>query len=136
RDFPRFQGSTEEELLAWLRRLLLNNLADLARQFRGAMREVDRETPLQGEGSAASPAGSLAAAEPSPSGAAALNERSDAVHHVLDRLPDNYRQAIVWRYQEGKSFEEIGEAMGVTPNAARKLLLRAIRRAQEELGNA
>jgi DNA-directed RNA polymerase specialized sigma24 family protein len=28
RDFPRFAGGTEKELMAWLRRILVRNLAD------------------------------------------------------------------------------------------------------------
>src|SRR5437870_8093656 len=34
RDFPRFSGRSEAELLAWLRRLLLNNLANFTRHYR------------------------------------------------------------------------------------------------------
>jgi DNA-directed RNA polymerase specialized sigma24 family protein len=34
RNFGRFLGSTEEELLAWFRRILLNNAGHLARHFR------------------------------------------------------------------------------------------------------
>src|SRR5262245_32280374 len=34
RAFGRFRGATEAEWLQWLRRLLLNTLADFARQYR------------------------------------------------------------------------------------------------------
>src|SRR5262245_48250334 len=34
RDFAGFQGSSEDEFRAWLRRLLLNNLANFARRYR------------------------------------------------------------------------------------------------------
>src|SRR5689334_93110 len=34
RDFVRFQGATPEEWRAWLRRLLLNNVADFGRRYR------------------------------------------------------------------------------------------------------
>src|SRR5579862_5709972 len=33
RNFVRFTGTTETELLAWLRGILLNNAADLSRRF-------------------------------------------------------------------------------------------------------
>src|SRR5215470_14425159 len=44
RDFPRFQGTSEAEVLAWLRRLLLNNLVSFTRRYRDAgKRQIGRE---------------------------------------------------------------------------------------------
>jgi RNA polymerase sigma-70 factor, ECF subfamily len=133
RDFGRFHGGTEEELLQWLRRLLLNNLADFARQYREAgKRQLDREVALApGDSSAA--AGGPAAALPSPGSAAAAGEQAAAVRRVLDRLPDDYRRVVVLRYEQGRAFEEIGAEMGLTANAARKLLVRAVERVRQEL---
>ncbi len=37
-------------------------------------------------------------------------------------------------HQEGRPFDEIGRELGLTANAARKLLLRAVERVQQELG--
>src|SRR5579871_1471767 len=34
RAFENFQGTSEEELRAWLRRILLNNLGDFTRRYR------------------------------------------------------------------------------------------------------
>src|SRR5437016_2620511 len=34
RDFAGFRGDTDDDLRAWLRRLLLNNVANLARAYR------------------------------------------------------------------------------------------------------
>src|SRR5215470_7553973 len=34
RDFGQFRGTSEAELLAWLRRLLLNNLGHFSRRYR------------------------------------------------------------------------------------------------------
>ena len=54
RDFPRFQGQTEEELLHWLRRLLLNNVADFTRLYHETgKRQVSREVPLERDDSSA-----------------------------------------------------------------------------------
>ena len=39
RDFKDFRGGSDEEVLAWLRRILLNNLANASRSF------LDGETP-------------------------------------------------------------------------------------------
>src|SRR5215472_15056087 len=49
RDFVQFHGNSEAELLAWLRHLLMNNLADFSRSFRQtAKRGVEREMSLAG----------------------------------------------------------------------------------------
>src|SRR5262249_7443769 len=49
RDFGQFQGSRKEEVVAWLSRILLNNLANVSRHFRGtAMRALQREVSLGG----------------------------------------------------------------------------------------
>src|SRR4051812_49165209 len=47
RDFAQFQGSSAAELQAWLRQLLLNNLATFARRFRQThKRQMAREVSL------------------------------------------------------------------------------------------
>src|SRR6185437_11299064 len=49
RDFARFEGRTETELRAWLRRLLRHKVAHAVRRYRGAgKRQVAREVPLGG----------------------------------------------------------------------------------------
>jgi RNA polymerase sigma-70 factor (ECF subfamily) len=134
RDFDRFHGATSEELLAWLRKLLLNNVADFTRRYRDtAKRGIDREVPLEA-GSSSGPGPEPRADTPSPSQEAIANEEAERFARALKQLPDDYRQVILLRYQEQHSFEEIGRQLGRTPNAARMLWLRAVERLKEELG--
>jgi RNA polymerase sigma-70 factor (ECF subfamily) len=134
RDFARFRGETEDELLAWLRRLLHNNLADFARQYRETgKRQLAREVSLSPDSSAGGPAPDPAGSDLSPSGQAVADEEADAVRRTLARLPEEYRQVLLLRYQEDLSFEEIGRLMNLTANAARKLWARAGKRLQQEL---
>src|SRR5258708_5422211 len=45
--FPRFEGSTSADLQAWLERILLNNLVEVARRFRESeKRRLKREVAL------------------------------------------------------------------------------------------
>ena len=47
RDFQDFDGKNQEQLLAWLRQILVNNAIDATRQFHNRQkRSVDREHPL------------------------------------------------------------------------------------------
>jgi RNA polymerase sigma-70 factor (ECF subfamily) len=135
RDFDRFHGESEDELLAWLRRLLLNNVADFTRRYRATdKRRLEREVAPAGPSSALD--GGPAAPGSSPSSEAEAGELAAVVLRVLDRLPEEYRRVIVLRYQDGRPFEEIGGELGLTANAARKLLLRAVERVRDELGGA
>ena len=133
RDFGQFAGTTEPELLAWLTRLLLNNAGNFARHYRGThKRAVGREVGLGNEGSSENPGPVLTSAEPSPSANASAKEQAAALQQALSRLPEDYRQVIVLRYQDGRSFEEIGPLIHRSPDAARKLWARAMERLREE----
>jgi RNA polymerase sigma-70 factor (ECF subfamily) len=135
-DFGQFQGGTEDDLLQWLRRLLLNNLTDFTRRYRATdKRQVAREVPLEPGDASSAGLGELAGEGATPSGAALAREQVEAVQEALGRLPEDYRRVIVLRYQEGLPFEEIGGRLGLTANAARKLLLRAVQRVRQELGD-
>src|SRR6516162_7620228 len=83
RDFAQFQGTTEAELLAWLRQLLLNNVGNSARRYRDtAKRAVGREVALPGEGSSAG-GGAVAGPGPTPSGLAMAQEQARALQRAL-----------------------------------------------------
>ena len=137
RDFARFRGTSEEELLAWLRRLLLNNLGHFTRRYRATgKRAVGREVLLAADGSSDGPGPALPADASSPSGQAMAHEQAEALRRALARLPDDYRRVITLRYDEGRSFEDIGRLMERSPDAARKLWARAMERLRQEWESA
>jgi RNA polymerase sigma-70 factor (ECF subfamily) len=130
RDFAQFRGGAEE-LGAWLRQILLNNLASFSRRFREtAKRQLSGEAPLD------QAAAVLPSSDPGPLQRAIDQEESQRVNQALDRLPQEYRQAILLRYRDGLSFEEIGRQLQRSPNAARKLWLRAVERLRQEMDSA
>jgi len=134
RDFSGFHGETEPELLAWLRRLLLNNLANFVRDYREtAKRQVGREVGLPDADSSRFGDLGPAAVAPSPSKQAMMHERTAAVLQALENLPADYRQVVWLRYHDERSFEEIGQIMSRSANAVRKLWLRAVERLKQDL---
>jgi RNA polymerase sigma-70 factor (ECF subfamily) len=134
RDFGQFQGDTEAELLAWLRQLLLHRVGKLRRRYRDTQkRRLAREVALGGDDSSSGLAGGLMAEMPSPSGQAMEHEQDEVLQAALERLPDDYRRVITLRYQEQLSFDEIGQLLERSPDAARKLWARAVERLHEEL---
>jgi RNA polymerase sigma-70 factor, ECF subfamily len=134
RDFAQFAGGTEDELRAWLKRLLLNNVANFARRYRDTdKRQLQREMGLPGDSTSTGPGAGLPADTPSPSGQAMAHEQAEAIQKALQRLPEDYRRIITLRYQEDRSFEEIAQLLQRSENAARKLWFRAVERLQQEL---
>ncbi len=130
-----FRGTTAIELRAWLREILRCRLANIERFYRRTKRSVAREVRLEvieAPGSAASRPSAIS--EPSPSKHAVRAEMTAALEAAIDRLPAKYRQAIVLRHRQGLSFREVGEEIGCTEEAARKLWGRGILQLRRVLG--
>jgi RNA polymerase sigma-70 factor (ECF subfamily) len=132
RDFGQFAGRSTEEFQAWLRRLLLNNVANVIRGYHGTeKRDISKENPaercdlhatlpLAGEGRTAS-------------SIVMKNELLDALQLAIQRLPGHYQDVIQWRNYDRASFEEIGQRLERSAEAARKLWVRAVELLQQEL---
>ena len=139
RDFPAFAGSTEPELLAWLRQILVRNLIDQAKRERMQGRDRRRQASLD-ELMAQSHQGlldALAVGTSSPSEQAVQRERSVHLADALASLPPLDREVIIRRQLEHQRFKEIAAGMGSTEGAVRVRWLRALeklKRALEKLG--
>ena len=134
RDFAQFHGGSGDELQAWLRQLLLNNVANFARRYRDTdKRDVSRERALDRETPSGAAERGLMADTPSPSGHAMAREQTSAIEQAVAHLPEDYVQVITWRYRDGLAFDEIARRMNRSENAIRKLWFRAIERLREEL---
>jgi RNA polymerase sigma-70 factor (ECF subfamily) len=135
RDFENFRGRSEADLLGWLRQILLNNLSDAKRRYRGtAKRQVSREVRLSGAGNRRRVAATSAAADVrSPSWFAMRREEADAMRGAIQRLADDHRRVIVLRNLELRSFAEIASLMDRSEAAVRKLWARAIESLTREM---
>jgi RNA polymerase sigma-70 factor, ECF subfamily len=127
-----FRGRTASEWRIWLRSILIRNLAKERRRFGAtAKRLVKREVTLPDE----IPFDCAEDVE-TPSRNLARREREGALVERLKRLPDHYRDVVVWHHRERLSFDVIGQRLGISAEAARKLWMRALGRLRKELGPA
>ncbi len=126
--FRQFAGNTEREFVAWLRRILVRNLADEVKRQRAQRRDFQRQESLEVmlERSSLAVHEALAAGISSPSEQAVRREQAVLLADALARLPDDYREVILLRHVERLGFEEVAPRMGRSPGAARKLWARAI----------
>ena len=131
RDFASFSGEDLDSLLAWMRRILLNNIANVSRHYENTdKRQVSRELRLEFDGRIA---GSIKDASPSVSSIFAIDELRQKVDESLALLPPDMNTVIVLRCRDHLSFREIGVQMQRSTDAARKLWARAIERLHDEL---
>ena len=132
RDFGQFAGQSTEEFQAWLRRLLLNNVANVIRSYQGTeKRDISTETPASRCDLNATR--SLAGECKTASSIVMKNELLDALQLAIQKLPGHYQDVIQWRNYDRASFEDIGQRLERSAEAARKLWARAVELLQQEL---
>jgi RNA polymerase sigma-70 factor (ECF subfamily) len=129
----RLAGLDEPARAAYLRRILANNLADLARRFDAEARDVSRERPLEARlnESSVQLAGWLAADQSSPSQRAAREEELLTLAQALARLPADQRLAVEMKHLQGCSVAAIAEELGRSETAVGGLLRRGLKRLRE-----
>lgn len=133
-DFSRFSGTSEVELLAWLRRMLLNNISNFRRQWvQAAKRSANREISIHSADSGAQERSWLADGIATPSKQMMAGEQEKSLYAAMDRLPGDYAQVLRLRYVEGLPFEDVASRLNRSANAVRKLWARAIEKLQEEM---
>jgi RNA polymerase sigma-70 factor (ECF subfamily) len=137
RHFDRFAGSSEAQLIRWLRQILAAKLADLLRRYLGTQgRDVRLECEIERalDASSALLDGGLLAPQASPSQQAVQREQAVLLADALGELPDDYREVIVLRHLEGLTFPQVAERMSRSLDSVEKLWMRALVRLRQLLG--
>lgn len=137
RDFERFQGGSEKEWLAWLRKILSNNAADFVRHYRGtAKRQARREVRFR------DPADSMARGAPEPAAPGMTPSQEFLqidnelrVTAALSGLSPDHQEVIMLRNLQRLPFSEVAERMGRSRPAVQMLWMRAIKKLQEVFGD-
>lgn len=137
-DFAGFRGTTEAELVAWLRQILARNLANQVRRYhRTQRRNVNLERDLMHELEQSSRVidQGLVAKHSSPSQQAVRREQAVLLADALTHLPEAYRQVLVLRHLEGLTFPEVAIRMKRTVGAVKNLWARALIKINTTLGD-
>jgi RNA polymerase sigma-70 factor (ECF subfamily) len=138
RDFGRFRGNSEGELVGWFRKILASHLAGLVRHYATKGRNVRLERRFEAELDQSSRVMNLGLVSPSssPSRQAARREQAVLLANALEQLPDDYREVLILRHLEGLTFPEVGRRMGRSLDSVEKLWTRALPQLRRVLGAA
>jgi RNA polymerase sigma-70 factor, ECF subfamily len=123
--FAGFQGRTRNEFIAWVTGILRHNLTDLARRYRGRGRAVGRECGL--------PAVDPPAAGPTASAIYTADEEQLRLRRAIAGLPDEARLVLAWRQHDRLDWATIGDRLGKSADAARKVWFRAVEQLRTSL---
>ena len=116
-----FEPRQEGAFLAYLRRILLNQIRD---ELRRAGRQPRKE-PL---------ANDMREDSPSPLERALGRETLLSYEAALARLPEEQHQAVVLRIELGYTHQQVADALGMpSANSARMVVARALVRVAEEM---
>jgi RNA polymerase sigma-70 factor (ECF subfamily) len=139
RHFGQFRGTSEVELVGWLRQILVLNVANLVRHYYGTRgRNIRLECELADELGRSSHAldHGLVARQSSPSQRAARREEAVLLADALAKLPADYAELIVLRHLQGLPFAEVAHRMGRSVDSVEKLWIRALARLRQLLGGS
>ena len=133
---PQFRGSTREELMAWLRKILENQLYDVARHFGRQKRDAGLEESIRATVSdSVHRIEKLAGKLTSPSRDFERKERALRLAEALETLPEDQKTAVELHHLEEYSVTETAEKMNRTRASVAGLLRRGFGELGEQLGD-
>jgi RNA polymerase sigma-70 factor (ECF subfamily) len=106
----------------WLYRIAVNAVASHYRRQRSPLpieEQLDLVSPL-----------------PDPLDEVVGRERIRTVWQAVDRLPAQQRAAMILKFSEDMTMEEVGAVLGKSPAAAKLLIYRAVQRLRRDLAPA
>ncbi|MBI1348015.1 sigma-70 family RNA polymerase sigma factor [bacterium] len=119
--FQQFEGRSQGEFIAWLRKIQEHNIQDaMRRHLDSHQRGTDREDVHVDLGDIATNDVST------PSGLAMRMEQVASLRQVLEVLPEDQREAVRLRHLEGWSLVQLANHFGRSKSAIASLLKRGI----------
>lgn len=129
----QFRGTSDAEIVVWLRKILANQLIDDLRRLRAAARDVALERSVQAavDGSSARIEAWLADDCSSPSQIASRQEDLLRLAEALAQLPDDQRTAVELKHLKEQTVAQISAQMGRSETSVGGLLRRGVKRLRE-----
>ena len=121
RDRAQFRGTTRAEFRAWVFGVAHTTLMDEVDRAKAQKRQP-REIPRR--------------ARTTPSQAAQRCEQLERLREAVGRLKEEHREVIRLVRLEERTTADVAASLGITPNAVRVRMCRALKALSEELGPA
>jgi RNA polymerase sigma-70 factor, ECF subfamily len=130
----QFRGNSAGELRAWLRTILTNEIARVARKHLGGIDGLEESLHAALEESSGRLEAWLVAGSLSPRQHALREENLLLLMRAIDQLPEDQRAAIELRYLQGRPPPEVAKLLGRSTASTAGLLRRGLQALREVLG--
>lgn len=128
RKLDQFNGKSEAEFFAWLKKILENNLKNAFRDNMAVKRDFRREQDFGMQmGSASLNWWEPIAPDSTPSNKFLNGESALRLAKAIESLPENQRTAVELRHLQGMKLREVCDAMDKTSDAVVSLLRRGLK---------
>ncbi|MBU0506394.1 sigma-70 family RNA polymerase sigma factor [bacterium] len=127
--FDKFELKNEGAFIHWISKLIQNEISDLADYHKAQKRDMDKEykKPKETDDKNRSVIGQTPAKSMyRPSFQIQLKEDVLHLEHALDELKEEQREIIIMRQYEGMTFNEIGDELNISEDAARMKFARSM----------
>jgi len=123
----QFNGTSEEQLLAWLRPILLHRLVDELRRCKAKKQDMRRDQSLDDIFNETSTrVRTECAVSATPSQVLIKRETIDAVSHAMEKLPKNQWLVVMLLHFHGLKVSEVAALLERSSAAVAALLHRAL----------
>jgi RNA polymerase sigma-70 factor (ECF subfamily) len=129
KDLGNFTYKTEGDFMRWLSRIAENRLRNHLQRLHANKRDIRKEVRFNGYRPTVEDsfvAALDAVDSTTPSAIMSKREDLDRLAKAIDALKPEYRKVIVQTKIEGLSYKEIGQQLGKSSEAVRKLVSRAL----------
>jgi RNA polymerase sigma-70 factor (ECF subfamily) len=129
KDLGKFNYKNEGDFLRWLSKIAENRIRDNLDKLHAGRRDIRKEIPIL-DNILTKEEGRVQVFEPArqttPSMILSQKEDLDKLERAIEKLKPEYREVIILAKIEGLSYQEIGDKLGKSADAAGHLLLRAM----------
>ena len=128
----QFRGGSEAEFQAWLRQMLVHDLADAVRALGRAKRDAALEVAIHDSSRRLD--AWVTVTQTSPGSRAAREEEAVRLAEAVARLPEDQRTAVELHHLLEHSLQETAGLMGKTPGSVASLIHRGVKGLRGILG--
>ncbi len=132
-NFAAFRGTTGQELIAWIKKIMQNRIAEIVRSYTSHKRAVHREIQIDRVGAAAVPPEALVSRSMTPESWLILCEEIEALDRALEKLSPRERAVLDLIHRDELDYGRAGAVLGLSYDQTRREWYRILKRLRDSI---